>query len=78
VWQTNDGEYILAGDTDSIAWLIKTDANGNAPATPTPQLLEKTPPKPIGGFLLPKLTYPIIYYIFTPSRQEEETLLFKY
>jgi len=34
--QTSDGWYILAGTTLGDALLIKTDANGNAPATPTP------------------------------------------
>jgi hypothetical protein len=40
---TRDGGYILAGVTSygngnsiSYAWLIKTDANWNAPSTPTP------------------------------------------
>jgi hypothetical protein len=43
VKQTSDGGYILAGyyifersDNFSDAWLIKTDAYGNAPAMPTP------------------------------------------
>jgi hypothetical protein len=41
VAQTSDGGYILAGIADAdyfnaSAFLIKTDADGNAPATPTP------------------------------------------